>query len=108
MYLQQILFFNDPRTLLYRRSPSYEMRLATYTERGLRILHKHICFISTIRKIFDDCCDHCPEPSTPEEFSAQVEEDKIFIRDQKSGLEIASILLKNGASAFQVDRGLIY
>ncbi|PKC02361.1 hypothetical protein RhiirA5_454182 [Rhizophagus irregularis] len=63
MYLQQILFFNDPRTLLYR------------------ILHKHICFISTIRKIFDDCCDHCPEPSTPEEFSAQVEEDKIFIRD---------------------------
>lgn len=45
-----------------------------------RVLHRHICFFGTMKEIFDDCCGHCPEPSTPDEFAAQIEEDKTFIR----------------------------
>ncbi|GBC03939.1 hypothetical protein RclHR1_05400001, partial [Rhizophagus clarus] len=45
-----------------------------------RVLHRHICFFGTMKEIFDDCCGHCPEPSTPEEVAAQIEDDKIYIR----------------------------
>jgi ankyrin repeat protein len=45
-----------------------------------RVLHRHICFFGTMKEIFDDCCGLCPEPNTPEEFAAQLEDDKIFIR----------------------------
>ncbi|CAB4474476.1 ankyrin [Rhizophagus irregularis] len=45
-----------------------------------RVLHRHICFFGTMKEIFDDCCGHCPEPSTQDEFAAQIEEDKTFIR----------------------------
>ncbi|CAB4492107.1 unnamed protein product [Rhizophagus irregularis] len=50
-------------------------------------------------------------PNVDEDFQIERYNARIIARisdDQKSRLEIASILLKNSASAFQVDRGLIY
>ncbi|GET66298.1 ankyrin repeat-containing domain protein [Rhizophagus irregularis DAOM 181602=DAOM 197198] len=149
---------------LSRRSPSYEMRLATYTERGLRskydaarvtrlIYSKN--FAQTYMFYQVDLCSSYARgdvniaesilksnslPNVDEDFQierynariiARISDDKENDQDDiidvntetcdhlltdldyatifghveiKSGLEIASILLKNGASAFQVDQ----
>ncbi|GBB92606.1 hypothetical protein RclHR1_02030009 [Rhizophagus clarus] len=51
-----------------------------YEKNKERVLHRHPCFFGTMEQIFNDCCGHCPVPSTPEEVASQIEEDKIFIR----------------------------
>jgi ankyrin repeat protein len=51
-----------------------------YEKNKERVLHRHPCFFGTMEQIFNDCCGYCPTPSTPEEVTTQIEEDKIFIR----------------------------
>ncbi|EPQ59792.1 ankyrin [Gloeophyllum trabeum ATCC 11539] len=45
-----------------------------------RRLHRHPAFFGTIEECIEDCCEHCPEPTSDEEKKLQADEDKLYIR----------------------------
>lgn len=42
-------------------------------------LHRHPCFFGRVEDVIQDCCGHCPKPSTPEEEDVAEEEQKIYV-----------------------------
>jgi ankyrin repeat protein len=49
-------------------------------------LHRHPAFFGDAEDIFEDCCGHCPNPSTPEEEKIAEEESKNFVSGKISFL----------------------
>ncbi|KAL4744531.1 hypothetical protein BDW72DRAFT_199497 [Aspergillus terricola var. indicus] len=42
-------------------------------------LHRHPAFFGSAEDVMQDCCGHCPKPTTPEEEEVAAEESKIYI-----------------------------